>query len=150
MTQDVLSPEEEALFAVFLGAALTVQRNVTADLQHETNITLGEHGVLRQLSEAPDHRMRINELATARYVSLSRMSRIVETLKQRGLVDREQAENDRRGWYAILTDAGSEWVRNSEQSYATNVRRHFLCLLDPDAVQTLASATRRITARPER
>ncbi|WP_164842759.1 MarR family winged helix-turn-helix transcriptional regulator [Actinoplanes solisilvae] len=72
--------------------------------------------MLWHLAEAPGRRRRINELAPAQFVSLSRMSRIVETLKQRGLVDREQAENDRRGWYAILTDAGSEWVRKNEQS----------------------------------
>jgi DNA-binding MarR family transcriptional regulator len=147
-TDEVLSVEEEAFFDAFLGAAMTVQRNVTADLLQEQNSTLSEHNALRHLAGAPGHRMRINELATAGFLSLSRMSRIVEKLEKQGLVDRAQVENDRRGWYAVLTDAGREWLERSEQSYASSVRRHALCMLDPASVRVLTAAARRLAALP--
>jgi DNA-binding MarR family transcriptional regulator len=76
------------------------------------------------------------------------MSRIVEKLEKQGLVDRAQVENDRRGWYAVLTDAGREWLERSEQSYASSVRRHALCMLDPASVRVLTAAARRLAALP--
>jgi len=146
---EVLSADEEAFFDAFLGAAMTVQRNVTADLQQEQNRTLSEHNTLRHLAGAPERRMRINELATACFLSLSRMSRLVEKLEKQGLVGREQVENDRRGWYAVLTETGDEWLEQAEQSYVSSVRRHALCMLDPASVGSLTTAARRLAALPE-
>ena len=148
LTDDRLSPEEAALFDAFIGAAVTVQRNVDADLMYERNRSLSEYQTLRRLAEAPDKRLRMNELAAAAFLSLSRMSRIVEKLEQQGLVRREQAEGDRRGWNAILTEAGLEWLRRSECAYASSVRRHVLDNLDDDTLSVLTVAARRIAHLP--
>ena len=144
VTDERLSPEEAALFDAFIGAAVTVQRNVDADLMYERNRSLSEYQTLRRLAEAPDQRLRMNELAVAAFLSLSRMSRIVEKLERQGLVRREQAEGDRRGWNAILTEAGAQWLRRSECAYATSVRRHVLDNLDNETLSVLTTAARRI------
>ena len=78
------------------------------------------------------------------------MSRIVEKLEKQGLVRREPAEGDRRGWNAVLTDAGMDWLRRSECAYASSVRRHVLANLDRETLQVLTTAARRIAHLPVR
>ncbi|MCY1136703.1 MarR family transcriptional regulator [Actinoplanes sp. Pm04-4] len=141
---DSLSTEEHALFDAFVSAAVTVQRGVGGDLQ-ELNRTLSEYLTMRHLSEAPAGRLRIGELATAAFVSISRMSRIVEKLEHEGLVERETDVNDRRASFAVLTEAGRRWLREARNPYEASVRRHFLRLLDPGGASSLAATAHQLT-----
>nr|WP_221380679.1 MarR family transcriptional regulator [Actinoplanes polyasparticus] len=141
-TNDTLSADEEAFLENLLNAAVTIQRNIKADFSDEPGGNLMEFNVLRRLARAQGYRMRINELAVATNISISWMSRTVLKLVRRNLVRREPVSDDRRGWYAIATDSGLEWLRSAEQSYASSVRRHTTSLLDPDTVQTVTAATR--------
>ncbi|WP_250004713.1 MarR family winged helix-turn-helix transcriptional regulator [Actinoplanes sp. M2I2] len=125
----------------FLNAAITVQRNINADLsEHHGNLI--EYTTLRQLAGAPVRRMRISELAAATHLSVSWTSRVVERLAKRGLVRRELVIDDRRGWNVIATDTGIDWLTSGKQSYASSVRRHTTSLLDPDTVRTVTAAAR--------
>src|ERR1700710_508129 len=75
---------------------------------------LGElHGVgvhefegLEHLAAADEGKARIQELSEAVSLSQSALSRLVARLEREGLVDRCMCPNDRRGVYALLTDAG--------------------------------------------
>jgi DNA-binding MarR family transcriptional regulator len=60
----------------------------------------------------------------------------------------EQAEGDRRGWNATLTEAGAQWLRRSECAYASSVRRHVLDNLDHETRSVLTTAARRIAHLP--
>jgi DNA-binding MarR family transcriptional regulator len=81
-----------------------------AALEHE----LGErHGlgvsdfeVLERLAESQDRKYRAQDLAGAVHLSQSALSRLVDRLARRGLVERCGCEGDRRGVYVVLTQAG--------------------------------------------
>jgi len=83
---------------------------VTAALEHD----LGErHGLgvtefedLERLAENPGHQFRVQELAESVHLSQSALSRLIGRLEQHGLVGRSLCDNDRRGIYVCLTDAG--------------------------------------------
>lgn len=147
---DDLSAEEKAFFEAFLYAATAVQRGVDADLAYEQQKTLSEYTTLLRLSAAPGRRLRINELAAACSLSLSRMSRIVEKLETLALVRREPALNDRRGWNAVLTESGAEAVRRGAPTYAKSARRHVLDRLDSGQVAALTPLLRRLAGLPPR
>ena len=72
---------------------------------------LGWYDVLLQLAEAPDHRLRMAELAERVLLSRSGLTRLVDRLAAEGLVTREPFPGDARGLYTVLTDAGLARLR---------------------------------------
>ncbi|NMO49661.1 winged helix-turn-helix transcriptional regulator [Actinoplanes sp. TBRC 11911] len=143
-SENRLTSEERAFFEDLVFKASTVQRQVDHDLVHEKSTTLSEYTTLQRLSETHGGRLRMNELAAATNLSLSRISRIVEKLERQGLVSREQAADDRRGWNAVLSPAGRAHLRQSDYSYAASVRRNFLDHLDLRQLRALSELVDRI------
>jgi DNA-binding MarR family transcriptional regulator len=143
-SENRLTSEERAFFEDLVFKASTVQRQVDHDLVHEKSTTLSEYTTLQRLSEAHGGRMRMNELAAATNLSLSRISRIVEKLEHQGMVSREQAADDRRGWNAVLSPAGRVHLRQSDYSYAASVHRNFLDHLDLRQLRALSKLVERI------
>jgi DNA-binding MarR family transcriptional regulator len=83
---------------------------VTAALEHDLGERHGlgvtEFEVLERLAENPGHQFRVQELADSVHLSQSALSRMIGRLEQHGLVARSLCDNDRRGIYVCLTDAG--------------------------------------------
>ena len=83
---------------------------VTAALEHDLGERHGlgvtEFEVLERLAENPEHLFRVQELAESVHLSQSALSRMIGRLEQHGLVGRSLCDDDRRGIYVCLTDAG--------------------------------------------
>jgi len=62
--------------------------------------------VLDRLAENGDRKFRAQELADAVHLSQSALSRLIDRLARNGLVERCLCDNDRRGIFITLTDAG--------------------------------------------
>jgi DNA-binding MarR family transcriptional regulator len=75
-------------------------------LEEEHGLGVSEYEVLERLAEGPKSERRMQELATAVHLSQSALSRVVGRLEADGLVTRGLCQEDRRGIYACLTDAG--------------------------------------------
>lgn len=72
------------------------------------SIALNEYDVLFTLSRCPSGWLRLNELNDHILLSQSSLSRLVERLAKRGLVERMPAPDDGRGVLLKLTEAGSD------------------------------------------
>jgi DNA-binding MarR family transcriptional regulator len=83
-----------------------------AALEHELGqrhgLGVSEFEVLDRLAESCEHKFRAQELADAVHLSQSALSRLIDRLESRGLVERCMCGEDRRGIYVILTDAGRQ------------------------------------------
>ena len=101
-----LSPDEQAVWRAFILATLHVERELDRQLQRDADMPVALYAVLVALSEAPDRRMRMRELADALSSSQSRMTHAVASLERRGWIRREECSTDRRGQFAVLTDTG--------------------------------------------
>src|SRR4051812_14428514 len=101
-----LTAEEEAFLRAFGRAMLTVPRALEADLLRQQGMSQSEYSALMHLSEAPDRRLRMSDLASASALSLSGMTRVVNRLEREGWVQRVRPPSDGRGWEARLTDTG--------------------------------------------
>ena len=117
-----------AAWSKLLSVHAVMMRRLEEMLQSKYRLSHGEFEVLLRLSWAADQRMRIRELADASVITRSGMSRLVDRLENAGLVQREQAIEDARGAYAILTSAGSERLSFAEESNIAFVRESFLGL----------------------
>jgi len=129
---------EHAWRAVLKGQALLVNR-LDADLRAHTDLSLIDYDVLVQLSEAPERRLPMADLAQAVVYSRSGLTRLVDSLQRRGLVTREHSSSDRRSWYAALTDTGLAKLQNAWPVHAAGVRDHFGAHTTPEQARTLAT-----------
>jgi len=141
-----LTADEEALVRAFGRALLTVPRALDADLLDGTGLSLSEYTALMHLSESPDQRLRMSELAVACAISISGMTRIANRLEERDLLRRERCTSDGRAWNAVLTDAGLERLRQAWPTHLASVRRHVLDHLQALDLPALTAALQRIGA----
>ncbi len=72
----------------------------------DRELSLPYYDVLVHLSEAPAHRLRMQELARRVLLSKSGLTRLIDRMERRGLVRRAASEDDARGVNAVLTPAG--------------------------------------------
>jgi DNA-binding MarR family transcriptional regulator len=121
-----LSVEEEEFLRAWSRAALTVPRALDADLLVGQGMSLSEYTTLMHLSEAPEHTLRMSDLACACALSVSGMSRLVGRLEAQGLVERQRSSCDGRGLNAVLTDAGLDRLKRAWPTHLASVRRQMM------------------------
>jgi DNA-binding MarR family transcriptional regulator len=138
---------EQAAWGGFLGAYGYINRLIEADLQEHSRITHVEFEVLLRLSWEANHRLRIQDLAAQSILTRSGISRVVERLEKAGLVTREEASEDRRGAYAVLTEAGDERFRTAVQTHVAFVRTHFLAYFSDQELEQMADFWKRLQQR---
>jgi DNA-binding MarR family transcriptional regulator len=119
-----LDEAEERVWRTFARALVVVPRVLEAELQAAHGVTMTEYFVLVNLSEAPDRRLRMSELATRGALSLSAISRVVDGLERRGMVSRERCPEDRRGLLAVLSDRGLACLVEAYPTHLRGVREH--------------------------
>jgi DNA-binding MarR family transcriptional regulator len=130
----------------FLTAHATLIDRIEHELVEANVLPLSWYDVLLALYEAPDHRLRMHELASAIVLSRSGLTRLVDRLEAEGLLYRERSGTDRRGAYAVLTDAGLAALRQTWPVYARGIAEHFACYLSDEEVRTLTEVFQRVLA----
>ena len=85
------------------------------------DLAVNEYDVLFTLSRCPSGRLRLNELNDHVLLSQSSLSRLVDRLEKRGLVERMPAPNDGRGVLLKLTDAGAELQRQIGREHVRDI-----------------------------
>jgi DNA-binding MarR family transcriptional regulator len=139
-----LVAEEDAVIRALGRVMIVLPRAVEADMMREQRLPLSEYVTLMHLSEAPERRMRMSELATTCDMSLSGMTRVVNRLEGQGLVERLRCDEDARGYHAVLTEAGLARLEQAWPSHLASVRRHVFDHLDGIDLTELARALRSI------
>ena len=110
-------------------------------LNRDANLSHADYEVLVVLSETPEHRLRMNELAARLVWEKSRLSHQITRMQQRGLVDRQECVSDARGAFVVLTEAGLNAIRSAAPAHVRDVRRLFFDLLSPEQVKSIAAVT---------
>lgn len=133
-----LSETEMAAWRGFIETQADLVAALEADLA-DTGLTLGDYQVLVFLSEAPDHRLRMCDLADQLQLSPSGLTRRLDGLVHEGLVEREPSELDRRVMLAVLTHAGWSRLGSAAPTHLASVRRRIVDHLTEDELQAMAS-----------
>ena len=141
-----LSRDEFALWSGFLQTHAALARELDADLRGAHGLPLTDFEILLWLANRPCEGMRMAALADTVLLSPSGLSRAVERLETRGLVQRIPCTEDRRGAYAALTESGRDLVRTAGVTHATGIRRRFLDQLTSEESQLLTAVWDRLLA----
>jgi DNA-binding MarR family transcriptional regulator len=132
----------------FLEAHKRLTRALDAELDRRHGVTLSAAEVLGRLAATEDRCMRLSKLATATGLSLSRISRIVDSLVARGLVMRKTRQDDARAVEAHLTGAGLQLAREAQASHLASVQACFFDQLTSDELATLSRVFARLGSPP--
>ncbi len=74
------------------------------------------------LSEAPDRTLRMSELAERNRFSRSRLSHAVARMEAEGWIERRECPSDKRGAFAVLTEAGFAVLADAAPGHVEQVR----------------------------
>jgi len=121
-----LSADEMRAWRGYIVGSALLEYRLNREMQEEHGLTLADYEILARLSEQPDMRMRMTQLATDVASSKSRVSHQVARLESAQLVRRENCSRDGRGVYAILTDRGFELLRTAAPTHLRGVREHLV------------------------
>jgi len=122
-------------------------RALDAELEAKHGLRLSAAETLGRLAAAPEGRLGLSRLAGECALSLSRISRIVDQLEQRGLVERRTSCSDARATDAHLTAAGLEYTLQTQATHVAFVQEHFFKQLSSEEIATLAGVFKRFAPR---
>ena len=118
-----------------------------AQLQRDGQLSYIEYYALAHLSDAPNHTMRISELAVLTNAEISRLSHLVTRLEKRGFVRRQSDPTNGRYTNAVLTDAGYEHLVAAAPGHVAAVRELVIDALEDGELNALQGIAQRIIAR---
>jgi DNA-binding MarR family transcriptional regulator len=107
------------------------------------------YDVLFTLKEAPEHRLRLSDLADKVLLSRSNLTRLVDRLERAKLLRRERCPTDRRGTFAVLTEEGLLMQQRMWTVYAEAIADYFAQHVDDTEVAILQQVLHRLLAAAE-
>ncbi len=145
MTPRVPEPHLSAWKAV-LNAHASVVARVEDALAEADLPPLTWYDVLWAIRRAPGKRVRMAELADSLTLSRGGLTKLADRLEDAGLLRREPAEDDGRGFYAVLTEGGEEMLRRMWPVYARVLRETFVGAITADEAAVIADGLDRAKA----
>lgn len=102
------------------------------------DLSLGDFFVLHMLNSDCDRQRRLTDLAEETLFTLSGISRMVNTLADRGLVERRRDPSDGRANLVAISEAGKAQLEAIRPDIITLIRRRFLDHFSEDELATMA------------
>jgi DNA-binding MarR family transcriptional regulator len=121
-----------------LTAQAVVLDSIEGHLRDGGQLPLAWFEVLARLSNA-DGRLRMQDLADRLVLSRSGVTRLVDRLEAAGLIERASCPSDRRGTFAVLTEAGQRALEAARPVVDRAVEEQFARHLDASDTQQLES-----------
>jgi len=137
-----ISEQQLAVWRAFLRAHSTMLRRIGRDLEEAGLPPLSWYDVLAALRDAPDQRLVQVELAERVLLSNSGLSRLVDRIAAKRLVERVTCPTDRRAINVQLTEEGGELLERMWPVYARGIAEDFLPALGsyPDEIRRTLEA----------
>jgi DNA-binding MarR family transcriptional regulator len=138
-----LTPTEMAAWRRYIVASRRLLEALDTDLdQHD--LSMADYEILAQLSDAPDRRMRMAELAEIAMLSRSRLSHRMKVMENAGWVRREACPDDKRGFFAVMTPKGWKAIVTAAPDHVASVRSRFVDKLSKADQLVLAEIFERV------
>jgi DNA-binding MarR family transcriptional regulator len=124
----------------FLYAYSLVVPTLDRELVSAQGLSLNQFEVLTWLRRAGERGLRMSDLASRVVLSPSGVTRAVDQLERKGLVERCVFEGDKRGYLATLTAEGQALLRRATNVHLQGLQEHFLNHLSRTQLEHLATA----------
>lgn len=141
---DRLTPAEHLAWRGLLRAHTSLVRALDAELEAQHGLSLTSYEVLIALDGAERCRMRMHDVADSVLLSRSGLTRLVDRLERETLVSRQTCQDDARGAFACLTDAGRAKLAEARVTHLAAVRRLFLERFSEAELETMGDWWERV------
>jgi len=127
-----LSQAQQGDWRAFLSVTALLPDQFSRDLQKSHGLTMADYEILVRLSEAPERAIRMSELAVQTLATRSRLTHQIDRMVEEGLVERKPCTDDKRGFFACMTDAGWAKLVAAAPDHVDSVRQHLVDVLSAD------------------
>jgi DNA-binding MarR family transcriptional regulator len=139
-----LTGAQQRSWRAFLGGVTVLMDRLDRDLRTRHGLSLSEYEILVRLSEAPDHTMRMAELADRVALSRSRLTHTVTRLETAGILRRERCDEDGRGVQAVLTDDGVQLLNQAADTHVRGVQDHLIAHASSQELRAIGAVMERV------
>ncbi|MEY2610963.1 MAG: MarR family transcriptional regulator [Acidimicrobiia bacterium] len=139
-----LDPEEMKAWRLYITTSVDLMKALEEDVR-QFGLTMGDYQLLAMISEAPDRRLRMCDLADQLRLSRSGLTRRMEGVLTNSWVARVQDDADRRVAYAELTTKGWNLLRKVAPIHLDSVRRLMIDHLSRSEIKAIGNAFAKIS-----
>lgn len=139
-----LDAARNSLWRLFLTVHTRLVERVEQDLKQAGLPPFEWYDVLLALKQAPNQRLRLSELAEVLLVNRTNVTRLADRLEKVNLIQREACQDDRRGAFAVITEAGLSMQETMWKVYSQSIQEYFAHHLKDEEVRVMAIALHRI------
>lgn len=141
-----LNESEERAWRALQLMQMRLEGELARQLATDSGLSYPDYVVLVALTDRPDGRMRLFELAAVLGWEKSRVSHHVARMTDRGLVKKEKCDADRRGAYVVVTKRGRKELEAAAPGHVAAVRRMFIDRLTPHQLAAIGEAAEAVLA----
>ena len=134
-----LTAEEERVWRRWLTLNARLSATLHKELQDDAGLSMPDFEVLVLLTDRPDGRIRVTDLARLLQWERSRVSHHVTRMERRRLVQRVECAEDGRGAFVEITPQGRAAIEQAAPGHVNAVRRLVFDALSPEEVDALAT-----------
>ena len=149
MSSDVrwLSAEEERVWRRWLTLNARLSATLQRKLQDDAGLSMPDFEVLVHLTDSPEGRVRVTDLARLLQWERSRVSHHVTRMERRRLVRRVECAEDGRGAFVVITPQGRAAIEQAAPGHVNAVRRLVFDALSPEEVDAFATIIEKALAQ---
>lgn len=125
---------------------LRLEGELARQLAIDSGLSYPDYVVLVALTDRPDGRMRLFELARGLGWEKSRVSHHIARMSERGLVEKRKCDSDHRGAFVGVTERGRQEIMRAAPGHVREVRRLFVDRLSADQLEAVADAAETVLA----
>jgi DNA-binding MarR family transcriptional regulator len=144
-----LSADEELAWRALRRLLTVLPARIGRDLARDSELSPADYEVLSTLSERPDRRWELKDLAAKMEWSRSRLSHHAARMQARGLIEKEPDAQDARGCILHLTGEGFAVLEKAARHHVVSVRARLIDHLSPAELATLRELSTRIADLPD-
>jgi len=156
MSSDVrwLSAQEERVWRRWLTLNARLSATLHKELQDDAGLSMPDFEVLVHLTDSPQGRVRVTDLAKALQWERSRVSHHATRMERRRLVQRVECAEDGRGAFIVITPQGRAAIEQAAPGHVKAVRHLVFDALSDEEVKAFATiiekALTQLDNEPER
>jgi len=144
MTTEWLTEEQQRIWRNWLRLNRELTATLARDMAAASDLSMADFGVLVQLTDVPDGRVRISELAENLGWERSRVSHQLKRMQGRGLVERSECVEDGRGSFVGITAEGRKSIEAAAPGHVNSVRKLVVDHLTEEEYADLGRLTDRL------
>ena len=137
MNTATLTDTQKTIWTSYQRLRLRLTERLNRELADATGLSEADFEILSAMMQAQDETVRALALRCGLEWEKSRLSHQLKRMEARGLVMREECEEDNRGTLIRVTELGRKLAAEAQLYYEQAIQRYVVDALTPDQLEAL-------------